>query len=92
MVKGFAKNFSEPGKLITTIILLIIAVQILVSTLPTIITSIVNLSVGENISGVVQRLPLADFFAANGVVLLGLSAALVLGILAVFGLVKGGKR
>ena len=82
MSSGFAKNFNDPGKLITTIILLVIAVQILVSTLPTIIASIVNLSTISNLS-------FASFFAANGVVLLGLSAALVLGILAVFGLVKG---
>jgi len=82
MSGGFAKNFSDPGKMITTIILLVIALQVIVQTVPTVIAAIINMSTISNLS-------FASFFAANGVVLLGLSAAIVLGILAVFGLAKG---
>jgi len=98
MVKGLglAHAFSNPGLLITNIILLVVALQILVSTIPTIISSIINLStITTNISGTSDTaigLSFASFFAANGVVLLGLSAVIVIGILSAIGLIKGGKR
>ena len=82
---GLADNLKDPKKLIVGVILLVVAIQVLVALLPTLITSIINISGISNLS-------FGSFFAANGIVLLMLSVAILLGILAILGLGKASGR
>jgi len=75
---GLMSDIKNPNKMVTSIIMLIIGVTILAAMLPSVVTSIVNLST----SGI----GFASFFQANGIVLLGLGAAILMGIIGIFGL------
>lgn len=75
-------NVKKPADFAVTIIMLTVALQIAVQTLPTLITAFINLSNVSNLS-------FSSFFAANGVALLMLSVAILIGIFAALGLKKG---
>lgn len=81
---SFMKNMHNPGGLIKGGVLLVVALGVLAGVLPSIISYLTNIS---GING----LAFADFFAANGIALIALSAAIVLGIFGVLGL-TGSKR
>ena len=79
---GIGDQFNNPGKIVQSIVMLVIAFSIMVGALPTLITSIINMSQ-------ISNLGFSSFFAANGIILLGLGAAVILGTLGVLGLGKG---
>ena len=81
---SFMKNMSNPGNLIKGAVLLVVALGVLAGVLPSIITYLINISSIDNLA-------FADFFAANGIALIAVSAAVVLGIFGVLGL-TGSKR
>jgi len=78
---GLASNLKNPSTLITSIVMLVIAVSILAQALPTVITAVINISQ-------VSNLGFASFFEANGIILLALGAAVLLGVLGVLGIGK----
>ena len=84
MAVNISGNLGKPEKLITAVILIVLALGVMVGLLPTLIVYIGNMS---TISG----LGFASFFATGGVILLALGAAVILGVLKLFG-IGGSKR
>jgi len=72
------------GGIISGLIMLTITAYALVATIPLVNTALYNLT---NISG----LPFSGLFAQNGIIILAILAAVLLGIFAYFGL-TGSKR
>lgn len=81
---GLVTSMNNPKALIMAIIFFVVGIQILVATLPDIITGLINISQIENLG-------FASFFASNGVALLLVGVAVLLGVLGFLGL-GGGKR
>jgi hypothetical protein len=77
-------NGLSMGGIIGGIIMLVIVFYALAATVPTLNTALYNLS---NLSG----LPFATLFKKNGIIVLALLGAVILGIVAYFGL-SGSKR
>lgn len=78
---GF-KNLSV-ASIITAVILLVIAFNVLATGLPLVNTASANLSA--------TGLPLASFFASNGIVMLAIMGAVVLAVIGAIGLTKKGR-
>ena len=78
-------QLKNPSGLIKTILLIVLASNVLVVALPLLLTAMINIS---NIS----NLSFASFFAAGGIVFLAISMAIVIGLLGWFGLSGGSKR
>ena len=77
-------KMAKPEQMAIRVIMLVVAIQILVQVLPELITSFINLSTVSNLS-------FASFFAANGVVLLLVSVAILVAVFGFLG-IRGGKR
>ena len=80
---GLSDSITNPQKLISTVILVVVAVAVLVGLLPTLIASLGNLST--------TGLPFASFFATGGIIYIVLGAVILLAGLGMIGL-KMGKR
>jgi hypothetical protein len=78
-------DLKNPKTMITGLLLIVVAMQILVSQLPSVITSIINLSQ-------ISNLGFSSFFASGGVVLLMLGVAVALAIFGMLGFGGKGKR
>jgi len=72
------------GSIVGGVIMLAIAFTALAAVIPTVNTTLTNLT---NISG----LPFSSIFAANGIIILALLGAVILGVVSYFGL-TGSKR
>ena len=76
-------KFSSPTGIAIGVIMLVVAIQVMVSVLPTLIVAFGNIST-------VANLPFASFFATGGVVLLLLGLAVLIAVFKMIGF--GGKK
>ena len=75
-------NFKSPGAVATGIIMLVVAILVMVTVLPQLITALINISTIENLA-------FANFFASGGVVLLLLSVGILIAIFKILGFGSG---
>jgi len=74
---SFLTQFKSPQAIIVTTLLLVIGIQILASSLPLIIHSLLTIG---NVSG----LPFVEFFQANGIIFYAIAGAVVVGLVTLF--------